>query len=69
MNRVIVEIPEEALLALNLPAGGAAETLRMAAAKRAGVIPVVAPLLDQLDALRFRLAQHTRAAVLKLAGE
>lgn len=27
-------------------------------AKRAGVIPAVGPLLDQLDALRFRLAQH-----------
>ena len=38
-------------------------------AKRAGLIPVVAPLLDQLQALRFRLALHTRTAVLKLAGE
>jgi len=38
-------------------------------AKRAGLIPKIAPLLDQLDALRFRLASHTRAAVLKLAGE
>ena len=38
-------------------------------AKRAGLIPKIAPLLDQLDALRFRLAPHTRAAVLKLAGE
>jgi predicted nucleic acid-binding protein len=38
-------------------------------AKRAGLIPKVTPLLDQLDALRFRLAPHTRAAVLKLAGE
>jgi predicted nucleic acid-binding protein len=38
-------------------------------AKRAGLIPKIAPLLDQLDALRFRLALHTRAAVLKLAGE
>jgi predicted nucleic acid-binding protein len=36
-------------------------------AKRAGLIPMIAPLLDQLDALRFRLAPHTRAAVLKLA--
>jgi predicted nucleic acid-binding protein len=38
-------------------------------AKRAGLIPAVTPLLDQLQALRFRLAPHTRAAVLKLAGE
>jgi len=38
-------------------------------AKRAGLVPKIAPLLDQLDALRFRLAPHTRAAVLKLAGE
>lgn len=38
-------------------------------AKKAGLIPAVAPLLDKLDALRFRLAAHTRLAVLKLAGE
>jgi len=38
-------------------------------AKRVGLVPAVAPLLDQLQALRFRLAAHTRAAVLKLAGE
>jgi predicted nucleic acid-binding protein len=38
-------------------------------AKRAGLVEVVAPLLDELQALRFRLAPHTRAAVLRLAGE
>jgi predicted nucleic acid-binding protein len=38
-------------------------------AKRAGLVPTVAPLLDQLQALRFRLAPHTRLAVLKLAEE
>ena len=38
-------------------------------AKRAGLVPTVAPLLDQLQALRFRLAPHTQAAVLRLAGE
>lgn len=38
-------------------------------AKRASLIPVGGPLLDQLEALRFRIAPHTRAAVLKLAGE
>jgi predicted nucleic acid-binding protein len=37
--------------------------------KRAGLITAVAPVLDQLQALRFRVAAHTRAAVLKLAGE
>jgi len=38
-------------------------------AKRAGLIPAVGPYLDRLQKLRFRLALHTRAAVLKLAGE
>lgn len=38
-------------------------------AKRAGLTPVTGPLLEQLDALRFRLAPHTRYAVLKRAGE
>lgn len=38
-------------------------------AKRAGLVPAVAPLLDQLKSLRFRLAPRTRAAVLRLAGE
>jgi len=38
-------------------------------AKQAGLIPTVGPLLDQLDVLRFRVAPHTRTAVLKLAGE
>ena len=38
-------------------------------AKRLGIIPAVCPLLDQLQSLGFRLAAHTRAAVLDLAGE
>lgn len=38
-------------------------------AKQAGLVPSLTPVLDQLQALRFRLAPHTRAAVLKLAGE
>lgn len=38
-------------------------------AKRAGLIPSIAPLLDQLQTLRFRIAPHTRAAVLTLAEE
>ena len=37
-------------------------------AKRAGIIPTVRPFLDQLQSLGFRLAGHTRAAVLKLAA-
>jgi predicted nucleic acid-binding protein len=39
------------------------------AAKRAGLVPGIAPLLDQLQALGFRLDPRTRLAVLKLAGE
>ena len=38
-------------------------------AKPVGLVQVVCPLLDQLEALRFRLAPHARAAVLKLAEE
>ena len=38
-------------------------------AKRAGLIGMIGPWLDQLQALRFRLHPATRAAVLKLAGE
>lgn len=38
-------------------------------AKRAGIVPAVTPLLDQLQDLRFRLAPQTRSAVLKLAEE
>ena len=38
-------------------------------AKRAGLVSTILPLLDQLQALRFRLSAHTRAAILALAGE
>ena len=38
-------------------------------AKRANLVPTVGPVLDQLEALRFRLASDTRATVLKMAGE
>lgn len=38
-------------------------------AKKAGLIPAIAPLLEQLQTLRFRVAPHTRVAVLKLAGK
>ena len=38
-------------------------------AKKRGLIPGIAPLLDGLDRLRFRVSPVTRAAILKLAGE
>jgi predicted nucleic acid-binding protein len=38
-------------------------------AKQLGQLTAVAPVLDRLDALRFRLDPGTRLAVLKLAGE
>jgi predicted nucleic acid-binding protein len=38
-------------------------------AKKTGLIHAIAPLLDQLQSLRFRVAPHTRSAILKLAGE
>lgn len=37
--------------------------------KRAGLIPTIRPLLDQLQELRFRVSPATRSAVLTLAGE
>ena len=38
-------------------------------AKQLGHIDAIAPVLDQLDALRFRLDKATRAAVMRLANE
>jgi predicted nucleic acid-binding protein len=38
-------------------------------AKRAGIISVVRPLIDQLQSLGFRLAPRTRAAVLTITKE
>jgi hypothetical protein len=38
-------------------------------AKQAGLISSVAPLLDQLQELGFRLSSHTRDLILDLAGE
>ena len=38
-------------------------------AKEAGLLPAVAPVLDRLRQLRFRMDPETRQAVLKLAGE
>jgi hypothetical protein len=38
-------------------------------AKAEGRLLRIAPLLDELDRLRFRLSTRTRAAILKVAGE
>jgi predicted nucleic acid-binding protein len=38
-------------------------------AKKVGLIAAVEPWLDRLQALRFHLAERTRTAVLRLAGE
>jgi len=38
-------------------------------AKRLGIISAVGPFLDQLQSFGFRLAPHTRAAVLNLVSE
>ena len=38
-------------------------------AKRAGLIETVAPLLDRLQELRFRLSASARNAILREAGE
>jgi uncharacterized protein len=38
-------------------------------AKQSGYITQIAPILEQLDTLRFRLSPATRTAILKLAHE
>jgi len=38
-------------------------------AKETGLLPAVAPVLDSLQKLRFRMDAETRQAVLRLAGE
>ena len=52
---------------LNIPLKGTVGFL--IDAKRAGLLPEIRPLLDQLDAFGFRLAAATRATALRLAGE
>lgn len=73
-----LELPEAVAVIDDALARQVAETLNLRLtgtlgllidAKRAGLISTVGPLLDQLQALRFRLAFHTRSAVLKLVGE
>jgi predicted nucleic acid-binding protein len=38
-------------------------------AKKAGIVPALRPLLDELHSLNFRLAPHTYSAMLRMAGE
>jgi len=38
-------------------------------AKETGLLPSVAPVLERLEVLRFRMDAETRQAVLRLAGE
>lgn len=38
-------------------------------AKQAGLVPAIRPLVDELQALGFRLSSRTRTDVLRLAGE
>jgi len=38
-------------------------------AKKAGLLPALAPVLERLQPLRFRIDPETRQAVLRLAGE
>jgi uncharacterized protein len=38
-------------------------------AKRAGILPAISPLLDKLQGMGFRLAPHTKLAILRQAGE
>lgn len=44
-------------------------TFTVLRARAEGQISRIAPVLEQLDRLRFRLSPKTRAGVLKLAGE
>ena len=52
---------------LNIPITGTLGVLLKG--KQSGYVNAIAPLLDELDTLNFRLAPATRAAVLKLANE
>jgi predicted nucleic acid-binding protein len=60
-------LARQVALTLHIPLTGTLGVLL--SAKRASLIPAVAPCLDQLQNFRFRLAPATRNAVLKLAGE
>ena len=73
-----LEAPEPIVILDDALARRSAEILRLPLtgtvgllldAKQAGLIEKVAPCLNQLQALRFRLSPRTREAVLRLAGE
>jgi len=53
--------------ALHIPLTGTLGVLL--SAKRKGLMGEIAPVLDHLQALRFRVSPVTRTVVLKLAGE
>ncbi len=38
-------------------------------AKQAGIVPAINPLIDKLQGMGFRLAPHTKLAILKQTGE
>ena len=73
-----LETPDSMVILDDALAGQVAETLEIPLrgtlgllldAKSAGLVAEIRPLLDQLQALRFRLSSHTRNAVLELAAE
>jgi uncharacterized protein len=73
-----LEVPGAVVILDDLLARRVAEIMRiqltgtlgiLLAAKRAGVIKVIAPFLDKLQVLRFRISPVTRRIILKLAGE
>jgi predicted nucleic acid-binding protein len=68
-TRVIVDdsLARRTAESLHIPLTGTLGVLL--AAKRRGLITEIAPILDHLQALRFRVSPATRTAVLKLAGE
>jgi len=57
----------EAARRLGVPVTGTVGLLLKA--KEAGVIPVIRPVLDTLDANQFRIGEALRAEALRLAGE
>lgn len=52
---------------LNIPHLGTLGVLLQA--KQAGLLPNVAPVMDRMEVLGFRLSARTRAEVLRMAGE
>jgi predicted nucleic acid-binding protein len=55
--------------ATGLKLGGEFVVCVLLKSKETGHLSAVAPVLDRLEQLRFRLDSETRQAVLKLAGE